>query len=72
MFAWTSLVGRTAKPGSAHASWFDEEEPLRAELFSADQMAQHGAALARRHRVSAAPIRYALLGRLALNERVLS
>ncbi len=48
-----------------------EEAPLRAELFSADQMALHGASLATGHELtpSSAPDR--LLPRLAANEKVL-
>ena len=53
-------------------TWFSEEEPLRAELFSAQQMAQHGYALARTHRIQSGRIREALLARLTLNERVLA
>jgi hypothetical protein len=48
-----------------------DEPPLRAELFSADQMEQHGKTLAASHtlRPGHAPDR--LLTRLAENERVL-
>ena len=49
----------------------DEDEPLRAELFSADQMAQHGKRLAAIHVLSDLPLPDRLLGRLASNERVL-
>jgi cellobiose phosphorylase len=48
-----------------------DEPPLRAELFSADQMEQHGADLARVHRVSAVRSADQLLARLADNEDVL-
>jgi cyclic beta-1,2-glucan synthetase len=63
----TSLFNdvRAAAPGA-------EEAPLSAELFSADQMAQHGATLAAQHELtssSRAPDR--LLPRLAANEKVL-
>ena len=44
--------------------------PLRAELFSAQQIASHGERLARRHVVSDAPLRDRLLARLADNERL--
>jgi cyclic beta-1,2-glucan glucanotransferase len=48
-----------------------QDEPLRAELFSADQMAAHGKRLATLHKlgITAPPDR--LLARLASNERVL-
>ena len=47
------------------------ETPLRAELFSADQMEQHGRILAAAHRLSAGRTRDRLLARLADNEGVL-
>jgi cellobiose phosphorylase len=49
----------------------DEEAPLRSELFSADQMAQHGKALAASHRVASGRAPDQLLGRLAENENAL-
>lgn len=48
-----------------------DEAPLRAELYSADQMAQHGRALAAAHRLAAGSIADRLLGRLAANEDTL-
>src|SRR5882724_4651521 len=50
---------------------FDDEEPLRSELFSAGQMAQYGEVLAQSHWVARTRGRDRLLPRLALNERVL-
>jgi cyclic beta-1,2-glucan synthetase len=47
------------------------EEPLRAQLFSGEQMALHGAALARSHRVRIGRSPEALLARLKENEEVL-
>ncbi|MFZ2444787.1 MAG: glucoamylase family protein [Syntrophobacteraceae bacterium] len=47
------------------------EPPLRSELFSADQMEQHGKTLAGWHRLSSARPRDRLLTRLAENEGVL-
>ena len=47
------------------------EEPLRAQLFSGEQMALHGAALARSHRVRSGRSPEALLARLKQNEEVL-
>jgi len=50
----------------------DEEPPLRAELFSIDQMEQHGRTLAGWHKVSLEPTRDRLLWRLSENERILA
>jgi len=47
------------------------DEPLRAELFSADQMAVHGQRLGAAHVVDPARLPDQLLARLASNERVL-
>ena len=47
------------------------ESPLRAKLFSADQMERHGMALARTHRISTRPAPDRLLERLSDNQRVL-
>ena len=49
----------------------DHEPPLRAELFSADQMEQHGRNLAGMHRLSLRRAPVSLLARLAENEGVL-
>lgn len=49
-----------------------EELPLRAELFSADQMEQHGKRLASLHKVEFGRARDLLLARLAENEAVLT
>ncbi|MEO9100965.1 MAG: glucoamylase family protein [Burkholderiaceae bacterium] len=48
-----------------------EEAPLRAELFSADQMAQHGASLAASHELTSSSAPDRLLLRLAANEKLL-
>ena len=48
-----------------------EDAPLRAELYSADQMAQHGRALAATHRVASGSVADRLLDRLAANEDTL-
>ena len=48
-----------------------EDEPLRAELFSVEQLEQHAAESAKKHRISPEPGRDHLLGRLSENERVL-
>lgn len=48
-----------------------DELPLRAELFSALQMEQHGALMATDHQINPEPLPPQLLPRLADNERVL-
>lgn len=50
----------------------EEEAPLRSELFSADQMEQHGKALAASHTLSPEHAPDQLLARLAANEGVLT
>jgi cyclic beta-1,2-glucan synthetase len=49
----------------------DEEPPLRAELFSVDQMEQHGRALAAAHKLAPGRAPDRLLARLAANESAL-
>jgi cyclic beta-1,2-glucan synthetase len=49
----------------------NEEAPFRRELFSADQMAQHGRALAARHQLTGKRTPNELLKRLADNEDLL-
>ena len=49
----------------------DGEPPLRSELFSAEQMQQHGKSLAGQHQLSSGGIPDQLLSRLAENEEVL-
>ena len=53
------------------ARYADEEPPLRSELFSADQMEQHGRRLAAAHRLAPGRAPDRLLTRLAENESVL-
>jgi cellobiose phosphorylase len=65
---------RAAQPFLAH--WATQpaevaEVPLRAELFSADQMERHGKTLALQHRLSSEPGRDQLLMRLGDNQLVL-
>src|SRR5436190_15778334 len=62
--------------GGARSSRKDDprqpaEEPLRAELFGADQMAAHGKLVAAAHVLGGASLPERLLDRLAANERVL-
>ena len=49
-----------------------KEEPLRAELFSSDQMAQYGKKLAETHQISNKPTKGHLLSRLSKNEKELN
>ena len=59
-------------PGSDSAERYsDDAPPLRAALFSADQMRQHGKTLAASHQVSPGGAPERLLARLAENEGVL-
>ena len=58
-------------PSTRAGSEPDEEEPLRAALFSSDQMVAHGKLLAGRHRLAKEHRPDRLLARLASNERVL-
>jgi cyclic beta-1,2-glucan synthetase len=60
-------IGGKVLPADAAA----EEPPLRAELFSADQMQQHGVRLAALHHITAGRTPDQLLARLDANEAVL-
>ena len=62
-----SLLGN----GSAKM-YAGDELPLRSELFSSEQMKQHGKTLAGLHKLGPRGIRDRLLTRLAENERVLT
>ena len=63
---WTRLHGNSVtRPYAA------DEPPLRAELFSSDQMEQHGKKLAGSHRLDPGRAPDRLLTRLAENEGVL-
>ena len=53
------------------AKYVGDEPPLRSELFSADQMAQHGKTLAGSHELGLGRVPDQLLARLAENERLL-
>jgi cyclic beta-1,2-glucan synthetase len=48
-----------------------DEQPLRAELFSIDQLERHAKSIAASHRLAKGPARDKLLPRLGENERVL-
>jgi cyclic beta-1,2-glucan synthetase len=64
------LSGRIRQAGVAR-QYAGDERPLRSELFSADQMVQHGKSLATSHKLSSERARDQLLTRLSENERVL-
>ncbi len=63
------LFSRYVTPSSRRQG--DDQTPLRAELFSADQMEVHGRTLARSHALSRFAPQNRLLGRLDENEQVL-
>ncbi|WP_306602447.1 glycoside hydrolase family 94 protein [Azonexus sp.] len=65
------LLGRGFGDSDWSAAQSGEEAPLRAALYSADQMAQHGKALAMAHRLAAGKVEDRLLARLAANENTL-
>src|SRR5437588_12841972 len=56
---------------SGNSRPFDDEPPLRSELFSADQMREHGKTLAGSHKLKTERTENQLLPRLADNENVL-
>ena len=66
LHVWARLHG-DGRP----AEYVGDQPPLRAELFSRDQMEQHGKTLAASHRVGASRAPDRLLARLAENESVL-
>ncbi|MEO8346080.1 MAG: glucoamylase family protein [Betaproteobacteria bacterium] len=66
--AFRVVSRRIARDGTGRHS---DEQPLRSELFSADQMEQHGVLLAKTHRFAVARFGDLLLRRLAQNQEVL-
>jgi cyclic beta-1,2-glucan synthetase len=64
------IVARFGR-GASHAKYADEAPPLRSELFSADQMEQHGRNLAADHRTAPGRVPDQLLARLAENAAIL-
>lgn len=56
---------------SSSTKYFEEEQPLRSELFSSDQMKKYGQTLAGAHKLSRRRLPDQLLARLADNEKVL-
>ena len=65
------MVGGLRGSGSAKM-YAGDEPPLRSELFSSEQMKQHGKTLAGSHKLGPRGIRDQLLARLAENERILT
>ena len=65
-----SNVGAFFQPNNNKRSYLDEE-PLRLELLSSEQMERFGKALARIHKLSSKPSKDHLLRRLAENEIIL-
>ena len=68
LLAITARFGR----GDEFARYADEEPPLRSELFSADQMEQHGRNLALAHKLAPGRAPDQLLTRLAENDGILA
>ncbi len=58
-------------PRDPLAAIFSDDQPLRAELFSVDQLERHAKAVATSHRLATGRGRVRLLSRLDANERVL-
>ncbi len=58
--------------GDTSQQKYTNEEPLRSELLSADQMEQHSKKLAKSHKLSEKPVSDKLLKRLASNEEILN
>ena len=59
------------KAGATRLRAVASEPPLRAELFSVEQLARHAKALAGSHEIASRPASNRLLARLDLNEQVL-
>ena len=64
---WKALLGRAGLGPSYTA----DEQPLRSELFSSDQMERHGKSLAGSHKLSLERVPDKLLKRLGENQEVL-
>jgi cyclic beta-1,2-glucan synthetase len=64
---WANLRGNSL----AQENYVGDAPPFKAELFSADQMEQHGKTLAGSHRIGSQQAPVQLLARLAENEEIL-
>ncbi|GAB2879738.1 glucoamylase family protein [Uliginosibacterium flavum] len=71
LLAWITPALGESRIGDWPQISSDEEAPLRAELFSADQMELHGKSLASAHRITLDRAPDQLLARLAENEAAL-
>ena len=73
--AWASARARFRLPAALHAAPGEtsrtSEAPLRSELLTAEQMAQHARNLAQTHSLTTSRVPDRLLPRLASNEKVL-
>ena len=65
-------IGATLRGSGSAKMYAGDEPPLRSELFSSEQMKQHGKTLAGSHNLGPRGIRDPLLSRLAENERILT
>jgi cyclic beta-1,2-glucan synthetase len=65
-------IGASLRGTGSAEKYAGDEPPLRSELFSSEQMKQHGKTLAGSHRLGPRGIRDRLLARLAENERILT
>ncbi|MGE5285086.1 MAG: glucoamylase family protein, partial [Actinomycetota bacterium] len=65
-------IGESLRGSGSAKMYAADEPPLRSELFSSEQMKQHGKTLAGSHRLGPRGIRDRLLNRLAENERILA
>jgi len=66
------LAGASLLGSGSAKMYAGDEPPLRSELFSSEQMKQHGKTLAGLHKLGPRGIRDPLLTRLAENERILA
>src|SRR6185436_4908727 len=66
-----AIIGTILRGTGLASGESGDEPPLRAELFSRDQMEQHGRKLAASHQIAPGHIPDQLLSRLSENEEVL-
>jgi hypothetical protein len=65
-------IGASLRGSGSAKMYAGDEAPLRSELFSSEQMKQHGKTLAGLHKLGPRGIRDRLLARLSKNERILT
>jgi cellobiose phosphorylase len=65
-------LGASLRGGGSAKIYAGDQPPLRSELFSSEQMKQHGKTLAGSHKLGPRGFRDQLLTRLAENERILT